>query len=174
MTVAVLCVENLMVKFIRIISVILLILWSTLIFDLSSENATTSSKTSGGIVQFVINIVIPDYEELPEAERLTIRSNFQFVIRKTAHFTIYCVLGVLAFLSIFTYSKISFYARCSLSAAFCLIYAISDEIHQRYIPGRSGEVRDVCIDFCGALLGILLINLFIRITKIEFFKKYIK
>jgi ZIP family zinc transporter len=65
---------------------------------LSSESAEVSSKTSGGIVQFVINIVIPDYEELPEAERLTIRSDFQFVIRKTAHFTIYSVLGVLAFL----------------------------------------------------------------------------
>lgn len=36
----------------------------------------------------------------------------------------------------------------------CLLYSISDEFHQLFIVGRSGEVRDVLIDTIGALTGI--------------------
>ena len=39
-----------------------------------------------------------------------------------------------------------------------ILYAISDEIHQYFVPGRSAEIRDVLIDVLGANIGILLIN----------------
>lgn len=162
-----------MLKAFRIISVILLLSWMILIFSLSAENAKTSSKTSGSIVNVIISIVIPDYETLSENEQLQIRENFQFVIRKTAHFTIYGVLGVLAFLSIVTYKKIPFCYRLISPAAFCLLYSISDEVHQRFIPGRSGEIRDVFIDFCGSLLGIAVVSLILKFSKSKLLKKYI-
>lgn len=45
--------------------------------------------------------------------------------------------------------------QISIALAICISYAISDEVHQLYVPGRSGEVRDVIIDTAGASLGIL-------------------
>lgn len=44
-----------------------------------------------------------------------------------------------------------------ISSVICLAYAVSDEIHQYFVPGRSCELRDVFIDFSGSVLGIILI-----------------
>lgn len=157
-------------KVFRILSVVLLVCWMILIFNLSAENAKTSSKTSGRIVDKVISLLVPDYEELDKPEQNEIREKFQFVIRKTAHFTIYGILGILAYLSIATYKNIPLLFRLISPALVCLIYSVSDEIHQRFVPGRSGELRDVLIDFCGSLLGITAVFL---ITRLKRFKKFI-
>jgi len=37
-----------------------------------------------------------------------------------------------------------------------MLYAITDEFHQYFVPGRSAEIRDVLIDSSGAFIGILL------------------
>lgn len=143
-----------------------------MIFCLSAETAETSSKTSGGFVAAIINILFPDYENLSVAEQLALREQLQFIIRKTAHFTIYAILGALSFLSVVTYKKIPFFCRLAISSAFCLLYAVSDELHQLAVAGRSGEVRDVLIDFCGALLGIAFFTLLTMVLKFKFIKKY--
>lgn len=161
-----------MLKFFRIISILLLIGWAIMIFCLSAETAETSSKTSGGFVAAIINILFPDYENLSVAEQLAVSEQLQFIIRKTAHFTIYAILGALSFLSVVTYKKIPFFCRLAISSAFCLLYAVSDELHQLAVAGRSGEVRDVLIDFCGALLGIAFFTLLTKVLKFKFIKKY--
>lgn len=45
-----------------------------------------------------------------------------------------------------------------ISTLFCIIYALSDEIHQLFVFGRSGELKDVLIDTIGSFLGIILIS----------------
>lgn len=50
----------------------------------------------------------------------------------------------------------------------CILYAISDEVHQLFVPGRGGQVRDVIIDSAGAIAGILGYNGLSRIRS----KKY--
>ena len=52
-----------------------------------------------------------------------------------------------------------------------MIYAISDEIHQLFVPGRSGQVRDVLIDSAGSLLGIIIVMAFEKLL-IKFNKKH--
>ena len=53
--------------------------------------------------------------------------------------------------------------RCSLRWAVRLavllstVYAISDEVHQLYVPGRNGRVGDVVIDVCGVLLAAVVL-----------------
>jgi hypothetical protein len=42
-----------------------------------------------------------------------------------------------------------------LAWGLCILYAITDEIHQSFVPGRSSRVLDVGIDALGALLGLL-------------------
>lgn len=71
------------------------------------------------------------------------------VIRKIAHMTLYAIL---AFCAACSQIKPSF----KKVLLFCACYACTDEFHQLFIPGRSGEIRDVCIDCLGACIGFLL------------------
>lgn len=46
-----------------------------------------------------------------------------------------------------------------------VLYAITDEIHQLYVPGRSGKWQDVLIDSIGIFLGIFVLLMFVEIIK---------
>lgn len=72
-----------------------------------------------------------------------------WVIRKIAHMTLYAILAFCA-----ACSQIK--PSCKKVLLFCACYACTDEFHQLFIPGRSGEIRDVCIDCLGACIGFLL------------------
>ena len=54
-----------------------------------------------------------------------------------------------------------------LSLLICFLYACSDEIHQLFVPGRSGEARDVLIDTLGACLGVSFYYLVFRKKKMS-------
>jgi len=162
-----------MLKFFRITTVLLLLAWMIMIFSLSSQTADTSSKTSGSIIAMVVKVFYPDFDKLSEIEQEELIEPFQFVVRKGAHFTAYAVLGILAFLSIVTYKKLSLHKRGILSLTVCLLYSVSDEIHQLFIPGRSGEIRDVCIDFCGSFLAILILVLIFKKSNLKICRKFI-
>ena len=45
--------------------------------------------------------------------------------------------------------------RLLLAWGLCVAYAVSDEIHQMFVPGRSPDPRDAMADACGAALGLL-------------------
>lgn len=136
-----------------------------MIFSLSSQNADESSETSGSLIASLAEIFYPDFDGLTGEEQEQVIGSFQFIARKTAHFSIYGILGFLSFLTFVSYRRLRLILRLSLSAAVCLAYAISDEIHQLFVAGRSCELRDVCIDFCGAMLAITVSALFSRYIK---------
>lgn len=136
-----------------------------MIFMFSAETSAESSVTSGGLITALAKIFYPGFENLAEAERLRFVESMQFITRKAAHFSCYGVLGLLSFLSVVTYRKAAYGLRVVLSAFICLLYAVSDEVHQLYVPGRSGELRDVCIDFSGSLLAIISAALIARLSK---------
>ena len=122
------------------------------IFLFSCENADDSSDTSGNFVNLIISIFYGDYDELPLWEQEEIRGNISHFIRKTAHFTIFAALGFFAFLTSGQKKLL-----CKGTAAvliFCGLYAVSDEIHQYFVPGRACMLRDMLIDTCGSLAGI--------------------
>lgn len=156
------------IKAYRIITAAALVLWMALIFSLSSQNAALSSGTSGGVIRLIAGIFCPGFDNLSAAEQTEIVSSMQFIARKSAHFCIYTVLGILSFLTFISYEKLKFVLRLAVSGAVCLLYAASDEFHQLFVPGRSGEVRDVMIDFSGAMLGIAMSALiFLLIGRIK-------
>ncbi|MBR0106169.1 MAG: VanZ family protein [Lachnospiraceae bacterium] len=79
------------------------------------------------------------------------------IVRKIAHFLEYLALGLCL--------RMAFGGRAAdrprLNAAFpaWLIgaaYAVTDEIHQIFVPGRSGQVKDVLLDAAGVLAGVLI------------------
>ena len=132
---------------------------------MSAQNATESDKTSGNVIKSVLSVIYPGFDGLAEESKAELISSFQFIARKTAHFSLYAILGLLSFLTVISYRNLKFGLRTALSAAICLLYAVSDEVHQLFVPGRSGEIRDVCIDFCGSLLMITVLALSARYIK---------
>ncbi len=155
----------------RIVSICLVIACCVTIFCFSAQNSQNSGKLSGGITEFVISIIYPDFSEFSEPEQAEIIHNTSFIIRKLAHFSIFLLLGFFSYMSIVSYKKPKRALKVTFSSMFCLLYAISDEFHQLFVPGRSGEVRDVCIDFSGAILGIVIC--LILFSHIAFLKKFI-
>ncbi|MBP3626901.1 MAG: VanZ family protein [Clostridia bacterium] len=160
-----------MIKFFRVISIILTLAIMILIFSMSSQVAKVSNKTSGGLIEKVLNVVYPNFENLQTEEKENIISNFQYVVRKTAHFSIYFALGICVLMSIITYCNLRLYVRIVLSGIICIIYAASDELHQLYVAGRSCELFDVFIDAIGSILGILIGYFLYRLMLIYIRKK---
>lgn len=80
-----------------------------------------------------------------------------FPVRKIAHFAEYMILGVLSAASWFFYQEEKNRKPVSLAAwGFCILFAVLDELHQAFVPGRTSSLRDVLLDSIGALCGAVL------------------
>ncbi len=134
----------------RIISLILTLGWMGLIFYLSHQTSGESSSLSGGLIEGVVKFLFPN------ASAATLEaavSGLQFIVRKGAHFGAFTILGIFSCMAFITY-KIPLPVKGAIGFTVAVIYAASDEYHQTFIEGRSGELRDIIIDSCGALLGV--------------------
>lgn len=159
----------------RIICLILIILNCITIFYFSHQISDNSSKQSSKIVE-IISVIIPSIKNMEETNKTILKQEVLTpIIRKMAHFSIYTVLGIFAINFTITLKDKKIYIKMIYALIFCFIYAITDEFHQRFIPGRSAEVRDVIIDTIGALTGILVTILIIKIlSKVKSKLKYNK
>lgn len=146
-----------------VISWIAVILWMALIFHLSAQPATQSKEISRGITEVVVETVervAPNRADDIDIQRV------HHLIRKNAHFFSYLVLGVLVLNSL-TRSGSLGVKDVTFALVICILYAISDEIHQLYVPGRRGELRDVIIDSLGSTVGIGMYLGFSKLRKRE-------
>lgn len=75
------------------------------------------------------------------------------LVKKLLHALAYAILGILWLRALRTTALRHPYAIAFLIGA---AYAMSDEWHQRFVPGRSGRISDVAIDIAGLALGLLL------------------
>lgn len=141
---------------------VLLVIWMAFIFSMSSQNSEVSSNTSGGTIKVILSTV-PKFTEQPEEVQEDVVENLQFITRKSAHFIAYMILGILSILIFSKFEKIN--KKPQFAFLLCVVYAISDEIHQLFVPGRSGQLRDVMIDSSGSFVGIALVLLCIKILK---------
>lgn len=83
------------------------------------------------------------------------------VLRKIAHFTEFATLGFCMTGAIhFTFEKKSFF----LPFIPCALYAVSDEIHQYFVPERACRIFDIFVDSCGIATGIGIFLLFLFIV----------
>ena len=139
------------INFLQAFSWVLVLSWMFLIFSLSAQPAEQSSQLSGGITDTVIETV----EKVVPNITLN-RDTLSHLIRKNAHFFAYFILGILITNALYQSTKIQSKRQITLAFIICVLYAISDEVHQLFVPGRSGEVRDVLIDSAGAGVGIFI------------------
>ncbi len=121
------------------------IIWMIFIFIMSHTNGNESSNQSNFIVKIVLEFININHETL------------SFMIRKIAHMSEYAIL--LLFIYYGLYKTITYKYQLLISLLITFIYACSDEFHQLFIPGRSGQFMDVLIDTSGALIMLLIIYL---------------
>jgi len=124
----------------------LLIIWMIIICLMSSQPATISDSQSIGVLYLFSKLGI------------NINSIFgdlaNFVVRKCAHFIEYMILALLTFNLVKLYFNIK--QVVILTIVFVFLYACSDEIHQLFVLGREGAIRDVIIDTCGGIVLVLI------------------
>ena len=136
----------------KVVLWISVVVWMGLIFMFSAQNSTESSSLSGSVVGVILHAIKTIFPDIRQVELNHLQFWIGFFVRKAAHASIYFVLGILVYTAIG--KKVSRKKRFLMTVAVCFLYACTDEFHQRYVPGRSCEFRDVCIDTVGALLGI--------------------
>lgn len=151
---------------------IVTLIWMAVIFWFSSQNATESSSVSRGLLLKIMKVIAPGWSKMTGDERWQYLLQVHTFFRKLAHFTEYAVLGMLLSLTLRRVEKFIEKSRQTrpkiwafwLPALLALLYAISDELHQRFVDGRSCELRDICIDFAGGCLGILIASRICRLA----------
>ncbi|MBC8536732.1 VanZ family protein [Feifania hominis] len=142
-------------KKVRAAALVLTLCWMAVLFAFSAQNGTASSGTSRGAIVAVLR-ALPWFGSLPEAQIVSIAAAIGAVVRKCAHFAGYLLLGVFVAPAAASWSR-RWQSCAGLSLGVCALYAVSDELHQYFVPGRSCELRDVLIDTAGAAVGVGLV-----------------
>ncbi|MFC4355203.1 VanZ family protein [Chryseomicrobium palamuruense] len=122
------------------------------IFYLSHQPATSSNELSTDLTEVITETV----GKIIKTNELSI-SDWNHLLRKNTHFFAYLGLGLLTWKALsqhFTGMKNYIFAW-----GITTIYAMTDELHQLFVPGRGGQVSDVLLDSAGAATGLLLLYL---------------
>ena len=146
----------------RWIILVFTVIWTAYIIYHSCMDASASSGASQGVVQILQNIINTLF---PNAINESNFDAFHSFIRKfIGHFMMFVIDGFFVSWTIYLFNveKMKtrlFYIGIIISLVFGLLLASTTEFIQLYTPGRSGEFKDVMIDFGGYLLGFLLLFL---------------
>lgn len=137
------------------ILLVLLIFQMLFIFAMSSFGPDSSNAQSNFFVDLISNFVpIKSSPQEPNFDLKTII----FLVRKTAHFTEYAILGILFYLNLRHHSSQKQSPKLfALAILFSALYACTDEFHQLFVPGRTGQPFDVLVDSFGATFGCLVV-----------------
>lgn len=119
---------------------LLSLLWLAVILFHSCMPAGTSNAESQGLLA-VVQMLAPWMTHA--------------LLRSLAHFFSYLLLGIFVT------------GACLNTRGFSLLkpLALCDETVQLFVPGRAGELKDLWVDFAGALLGTLLLRLLSKLRK---------
>ncbi len=122
------------------------------IFLFSAQNGENSSDTSSGFLALIQNSKFlslffpPIFSENQSAN-----------IRTFAHLYIFMILGFTSAIAVRFYiiKRYTIIRHFILSLTISVLYAISDEIHQYFVPDRAMQIYDVMIDSIGIIIGII-------------------
>lgn len=154
-----------------ILIILLFILFIT-IFCFSNQNGEDSSVISRGITRKVAE-KISHLQELGDVERELAILKIEVIIRKLAHFSLYMAMGIIL-MALVIPDKVRERNKVLCSLWVGVMYAITDELHQIFVPMRTAKITDVLIDTCGVITGIVFVMLCTKIIrKIKNREKYI-
>ena len=137
------------------------VLWMIVIFSFSAKVSEDSEEMSRSVGMLIGKAVIKEYKEWPGKRQAAFAAKIDYPVRKAAHASEYAILGILLTGAILDIRKPW---KRQLPDCFLIgaVYAASDEFHQLFVPGRSGQIRDVMIDSAGVAAGIILACLAIK------------
>ena len=122
----------------------------------STLTAEESTVESTNVLLFVVNLL----KGLGFTPKLT-----DHIVRKSAHFCEFALLGLLTLWSAYLNNKKII--RNLMPIGFvCLATAVIDELVQIGSKGRSAEVTDVALDFCGAVTGVIIFLIIFAIVRL--------
>lgn len=147
----------------KIILIILVILWSFLIFYASSRTSSESNskskeliyKTSKEVIIITNKLKITNIDISNDKYLYTLTNKLNYPLRKCAHATVYFILGILLFI-LFRCFNISDKKIFFIVLSICFLYSLTDEYHQIYVDGRTAKFIDCLIDTFGTFIGCLI------------------
>lgn len=148
---------------VRICAFLPAILMMGIIFYFSACDGNESSQSSGLVVRTLIAFLgaLP-FMQLTMQQKLEWAQFLEYPVRKAAHMTEYGILACAILFGVYVWRKTSKKSQNSAGAfpiawVITVLYAATDELHQLFVPGRSGRIFDVGVDAAGALLLLLVV-----------------
>lgn len=137
---------------------VLTVIWMAVIFTFSARDAQHSTEDSSRAGAILCENLIPGFSEWPKEKQKALVERIDFPVRKAAHTFEYAVLGALIFLTAALHAGTSStMTKCWRRAWLLSVgYAVTDEFHQYFVPGRACRLFDVAVDGAGALIGIAI------------------
>lgn len=155
-------------KKIRVVSILPMLAVMTLIFFFSSQTAEKSSHTSSGITLEIARFLARFTDDFTVEE---IVKGIHTIVRKTAHFSLYFMLGMTSVFFFVCRIDAKNIKRFLLSLGVSVLYAVTDEIHQIFVPGRAFMFTDILIDGIGSLFGCLVCFVIIFLIRRLFLRR---
>lgn len=144
---------------------VLAIVWMCVIFAFSAQEKEESGEVSASFTYHMVSSTRTFFHlDLSDERVKEIADAIEGFVRKVAHMVEYGTLAVLLYIWIGQW-EMSFLRRAGTAVGATAVYAATDEIHQYFVPGRAGRFSDVCIDSAGALAGVIVFALLVRIVK---------
>ena len=163
---------NAKINVLRAVLIILLLIMFGSIFRFSNQDGEKSGSLSREITENVTKNV-KTIQRMEKSKKEKTLDKIEHFIRKLAHFSLYTVVGILMMSLMSTYNLIQI-KRLGISLGVGVIYAMSDEFHQMFIPDRSSSIIDVFIDSCGVFVGIVIVVLVLMAIKVVTCRKCIQ
>lgn len=148
-----------------VISWILTVVWACVIFIMSSMNTNESNGKSKATINNAITTTVNTTNGLkitnkhPSENKIkNITDKLNQPLRKVAHASEYCIFAI--FLSIaLKNTGIKGKRVYMIALLICFLYACTDEFHQTFVEGRTGQFTDTLIDTAGGFLGCLIMKI---------------
>lgn len=140
----------------------LVILWMVIVFILSNQPSYETKNTSLGFTKILVNIIAKT-TDITEIEKEEVIIQLNPYIRKIAHYLLYTIGGIFIIINVKQYKNLNKENTIIISTIIGILYAITDEIHQYFVPGRSSKIQDVYIDALGIITGIIFVVTIIKL-----------
>lgn len=145
-------------KSLRVLAFLPMICMMLVIWGFSSNNGDVSSGQSLTIVNSLVAATEQlSGQVLTAKERLLWEERIHTPIRKMAHMTEYMIFSLTVAIPLMLYCKKK-KKILWITFIYCTLYACLDEIHQLFVPERSGQITDVFVDAIGIGIGVFLFH----------------
>ena len=140
----------------------------SLIFGFSAQDGEASGSLSYQISLYIVQLFSPLLPAARTQEVLFERAELiHILVRKAAHMTEYFLLALSLQLPLSAWfsHRLTQNKRIFVGLAATILFAALDEFHQTFVPGRSGNLTDVCIDSIGAIAASLCLAVFYSVRQ---------